>query len=62
MCDNNEQKIEVTESVKEKLENNNVNLENTNTCEVIQNVNESGIAVARMNQDGKVVIKESLNG
>lgn len=54
-------KVKITESTKEKLENTGVDLKNQDDIDLIQKVNESNVAVARMEED-KIVIKECLNG
>ena len=60
MCD----KVEITESVKNRLEKVGVTLsEERSDAEVIADVNKSKIAVARYDENSnKVTIKESLNG
>ena len=57
-------KVEITESVKNRLEKVGVDLsEGKSDAEVISEVNKSKIAVARYNENnGRVTIKESLNG
>ena len=55
-------KVEITENTKEKLENANIDLSNQNSSDLIEKINESNIAVARMNDEEKIVIKECLNG
>ncbi len=57
-------KIEINESVKNRLEKSGVELtEQKSQAEVISEVNRSNIAVARYDEKSdKVTIKESLNG
>lgn len=57
-------KVEITESVKNRLEKVGVDInEGKSDAEVIADVNKSKIAVARYDEnDNKVTIKESLNG
>ena len=57
-------KIEINESVKNRLENKGIELtENKSQAEIISEVNRSNIAVARYDEkNDKVTIKESLNG
>lgn len=57
-------KIEINESVKNRLENKGIDLtENKSQAEIISEVNRSNIAVARYDEKSdKVTIKESLNG
>ena len=50
-------KVEITENTKEKLENANIDLSNQNNSDLIEKINESNIAVARMNDEEKIVIK-----
>lgn len=52
-------KVVITESMKDKLSD--IDLSNKNDSELIQSINETNIAVARLEND-KIIVKESLNG
>lgn len=56
------EKVEITETVKERLEKSGIDF-NNNQATMISEINKSNIAVARYDEvTDKVTIKESLNG